>query len=188
MTDMKSPATTSSKNAGTVYWITGLPGAGKSTFARALTRQLNNVGTFSLLMDGDDVRSVFGDVFGFDRESRRSIGGTYGRLAAYISQQGFNVICATTSMFNSVYEWNRKHIPCYNEIFIDAPTSLIVRRHPHGLYARGIEKRVKNVPGVDQTIDPPRNADFTIHNDESMCRSMLEEMARQVIEKATCDP
>lgn len=171
-----------SEDPGCVYWVTGLPGAGKSTFARALNNCLKEAGQSSLLIDSDEVRNALGNIFGFDRESRRQLGSSYGRLALLFSHQGLDIVCATVSMFEDVRRWNRENLPRYREIYIQTPTDLIVQRHPRGLYARALEKRVRNVPGVDQYIEEPRNPDFVINNDESMHSEKLRELARSVLE------
>ena len=171
-----------SGDPGCVYWVTGLPGAGKSTFARALNNCLKEAGKPSLLIDSDEVRNALGNVFGFDRESRRQLGAAYGRLAHLFSEQGLDIVCATVSMFDDIRRWNRENLPRYQEIYIQTPTDLIVRRHPRGLYARALEKRVRNVPGVDQYIEEPRNPDFVINNDASMQSEKLRELARRILE------
>ena len=169
-------------NTGSVYWVTGLPGAGKSTFARALNTCLREAGKPSLLLDSDDIRIAFGDMLGFDRESRRQLGAAYGRLANLFSKQGFDLVFATTSLFEDIRRWNRENLKHYQEIYIKTPTDLIVQRHPRGLYARALDKRIRNVPGVDQYIEEPRNPDFVITNDASMPSERLRELARDILE------
>ena len=42
------------------YWITGLSGAGKTTLSKFLAEYLRNSGKPTVLLDGDELRSVFG--------------------------------------------------------------------------------------------------------------------------------
>lgn len=44
--------------SGGTVWLTGLPGAGKSTVAHALHDLLEERGLDSLLLDGDDLREA----------------------------------------------------------------------------------------------------------------------------------
>ena len=166
---------------GTVYWITGLPGSGKSTFARTLTKCLHESGRKALLMDADDIRRALGNAFGFGREDRRKVGAIYGRLALIISKQGYDVALATVSMFEDLRRWNRCNLPIYKEIYIQTPADIIVHRHPHGLYARALQQRVRNVPGVDQYIEEPINPDFIIRNDASMSPERFGDLAHKIL-------
>ena len=167
-------------DTGYVYWVTGLPGAGKSTFARALNDKLKQAGIPSLLIDSDQFRTAIGDAFGFDRESRRSLGSVYGRLSALFSKQGLDIVCATTSLFDDVRRWNREHLPRYQEIYIQTRSDLIVQRHPRGLYARALEKRVRNVPGVDQYIEEPKQPDVVIDNTDGVTPGDLAATAARI--------
>ena len=165
---------------GIVYWITGLPGSGKSTFARALTKHLREADRQALLLDADEARLALGPNFSFSREDRRKVGAIYSRLALIISNQGYDVACATVSMFDDLRRWNRDNISNYCEIYIRTPARLIMERHPHGLYARAVEKRVRNVPGVDQYIEEPKDPDVVIDNTDSVTRQDLNDIAEHL--------
>ncbi len=45
---------------GKVIWITGLSGSGKSSLARLLSSQLRTQGMIVVMLDGDELRDVFG--------------------------------------------------------------------------------------------------------------------------------
>ena len=45
-----------------VIWITGLSGSGKSTLAREVVNILREKGNTVILLDGDELREVFGAV------------------------------------------------------------------------------------------------------------------------------
>ena len=52
-------APSSTQQTGTVYWFTGLAGAGKTTIGRGFHEQLKTSGTHTVLLDGDALRDVF---------------------------------------------------------------------------------------------------------------------------------
>lgn len=143
---------------GTVYWITGLSGAGKTTLARAVVAALRARGRFALLLDGDALRAILGrDKDGFEADARRELARTYGRLAAALAAQGADAVCATISMFADVRAWNRANNPAYVEVYLDVPLAERARRDPKGLYAAA----TADMAGIDASVEPPVDPDLT---------------------------
>jgi cytidine diphosphoramidate kinase len=151
-----------SKECGTVYWITGLSGAGKTTLARGLVAALRAQGRFVLLLDGDELRAILGRVAGgFDPAARLELAQTYARLAQALAAQGADAVCATISMFQTVRDWNRANNPAYVEVFLDVPLDLRARRDPKGLYARADGA----MAGLDTTVELPAAPDLVVDAD-----------------------
>ncbi|WP_143871771.1 adenylyl-sulfate kinase [Catenovulum sediminis] len=144
------------------FWITGLPGAGKSSIAQCLQRKLLEYEVKPILLDGDSLRNVLGKSNShYDRDSRAELAFVYGRLCKLMVSQQHIVICATVSMFEEVREWNRANIPGYLEVFIDAPKCVLLKRNQKKLYSSG----ETNLPGVNQKIELPKQPDFHFVND-----------------------
>ena len=57
------------KKSGTVYWICGLAGSGKTTIAERFTQKLKQKGINPILLDGDNMREIF-NLYKYDRGSR----------------------------------------------------------------------------------------------------------------------
>ena len=149
---------------GTVYWFTGLSGAGKSTLARLFCERLRRTGAPVLLLDGDELREVFGGDLGHTRADRLAIASRNGRLCRMIANQGIDVVCATISLFHECHDWNRRHIERYREIHVTAPMHVLESRDKHQLYARARRGEVSDVVGVDIDAEEPRTPDLVIDN------------------------
>ena len=55
---------------GTLYWITGLSGAGKTTIGNRLYYRMKQKKDNVVLLDGDILKEISGKDLGYDRESR----------------------------------------------------------------------------------------------------------------------
>ena len=102
----------------TVYWITGLSGAGKTTIGRIFYERLKRIYPNTVFLDGDALRKVFGDDLGYSKEDRRKCAMRYSKLCAMLQEQEINVVCCTISMFDCVRAWNRENIRNYREIYV----------------------------------------------------------------------
>lgn len=153
-----------SRRQGRVIWITGLSGAGKSTLAREVVTSLRVAGDFVVLLDGDELREVFGAVAAnaqnHGREGRLALAMQYAHLCRILASQGITVVIGTISMFREVYAWNRENLPGYFEVYLKAPFEELRRRDVKGIYRRFDEGELLNVAGLDLPIDEPEAADW----------------------------
>jgi adenylylsulfate kinase-like enzyme len=145
---------------GRVFWITGLSGAGKTTVASLLVERLRSHGIPTIFLDGDRLRAAFAPDAGHAMAERQKLAGSYARLCGELAGQGFIVVCATVSLFQSVRDWSRSEVPGYREIFLNVPLEEIRARDPKGIY-----KNVKSdIVGVDIQPEFPASPDITIDN------------------------
>ncbi len=150
---------------GTVYWITGLSGAGKTTIGKLFYEKLRQVQPGTVFLDGDILREVFGADLGYSEPERRKCAMRYARLCKMLQEQGMNVVCCTISMFHEVREWNRKYIESYKEIYIKASMETLISRDQKGLYSGKTTEREKEVVGVQTASEEPRHPDLILDND-----------------------
>lgn len=148
-----------------VIWITGLSGAGKSTLAHEVATRLRKSGRSVILLDGDDLREVFGATSNkadHGREKRLSLAMQYAHLSRIIATQGVLVVIATISMFREVHTWNRANLPGYFEVYLKVPVEELRRRDPKGIYRRFDAGELTNVAGLDLMVDEPEAPDWTV--------------------------
>lgn len=152
-----------------VLWITGLSGAGKSTLASVAAQQLRAQGLSVVLLDGDELRAVFGaessGVGNHGREARLALAMQYARLCRTLATQGLTVVIATISLFHEVHQWNRTHLPGYFEVFLNVPLSELRRRDPKGIYQRFDAGSLTHVAGLDLLVDEPLAPDWVVDFD-----------------------
>lgn len=140
-------------------WITGLSGAGKSTLAAKVASRLRAKGRASVLLDGDELREVFGPLTAnansHGQEARLVLAMQYSHLCRVISSQNLTVVIATISLFREVHAWNRAHLPGYFEAYLKVPVDELRRRDPKGIYRRFYARELTDVAGLDLPIDEP---------------------------------
>ena len=166
-----------------VVWIIGLSGTGKSTLAVEVVRLVRDRQPNVVLVDGDAIRTVFGDDLGHTLEDRRRNAERICRLCQFFDEQGIHVVCAILSLFPETREWNRRHLDHYYEVFVDTPIDELIARDPKGLYARFQRGETRDVAGMDLEFPRPDSADLVIANTGS--REQLLAHARQIAEQVS---
>ena len=162
-----SPMPTLPSTKGSVVWITGLAGSGKTSIAKELVRLFDQRGRKALLLDGEAVRGAVNDPqIGYDRDSRLTQAMRTSRLARLMADQGFTVVVATMSLFNEVFGWNRANLPSYFEVYLQVSLDVLKERDAHGLYSGAASGTTENVVGIHLDFDKPTSPDLVLVNDE----------------------
>jgi adenylylsulfate kinase-like enzyme/phosphohistidine swiveling domain-containing protein len=149
---------------GRVFWITGLSGAGKTTVGRELWSRLRAAGRPVTFLDGDALRTVIAEDLGHSASNRLVSAMRNARLCRLLAGQGFDVVCATISLFHEVQRWNRENIPNYREIYLRVPMEELRRRDSKGIYAGAQRGDARDVVGLDVPAEAPEAPDLVLDN------------------------
>lgn len=155
---------------GTVYFFTGLAGAGKTTIGGLFYQRLLEKRPGTVLIDGDQTRTQAGHsasdgtVLLEDRyttEARKSgAWGTFQRCRD-LAEAGQDVVICSISMYTEIRAWNRENIENYREVYLKVTQETLYRRDQKKLYS----SKTKNVVGVDLPWDEPGHSSIVIQND-----------------------
>ena len=86
-----------------IFWITGAPNTGKSTFSDLLSRSISQeLGIEPIRLDGDSLRIVLGQSDVDDEINREKLAHTYLRISKYLALQGNIVIVSAVAPFASI--------------------------------------------------------------------------------------
>ena len=148
------------KKKGILFWITGLSGSGKTTFGKAIHKDIQKLYGPTLMISGDNIRKIF-YLKGHRKEDRLKILKSYCRFAKFITNQNINLIFAVVGMFNEPRKWNRKNISNYIEVYIKSNLKEIIKLKKKRIYHK---KNIQDIVGVDIKPEFPKKPNITIIN------------------------
>jgi cytidine diphosphoramidate kinase len=150
-----------------IIWLIGISGSGKSTIGKSLHNKLKRKVKNLVYIDGDEFRALMNNDLGYsitdrDKNAKRMI-----KFIKFLSDQKINVICAA-NLTNKKYQLLAKKVlkKKYFEIFVKTSIkTLIENRDYKKLYKKAIQKKIKNVVGIDLKYDEPKNSNLVIENE-----------------------
>jgi adenylylsulfate kinase len=148
---------------GAVLWFTGLPGAGKTTIARALHERLRNEGVAAVLLDGDVLRHGLNAGLGFSADDRRENLRRVAHVAQLFKDEGFVAIVATISPLRAHREMARSIVgQGFVEVFVNTPIDVCEARVPKGHYKLARRGELPDFTGIGSAYEVPDTADVVI--------------------------
>jgi adenylyl-sulfate kinase len=170
------------EQAGFTVWFTGLSGAGKTTVAVALEKELRARGLKVERLDGDTVRQSLTRDLGFSKEDRDKNIERVTFVAKLLSRNGVAVLASFISPYREVRAMVRRETTNFTEVFVNAPLEVCVARDVKGMYAKAFRGEIKEFTGVSDPYEEPDNPEITLHThletvEESLakCLTYLEE-------------
>ena len=162
-----------------VVWLTGLPGAGKSSIANLVERRLYSLGRHTVLLDGANLRHGISKDLGFTPADRAENNRRAAEIAKLMSEAGLIVIAAFVSPFRADRETTRALFGDgeFLEVHVDLPAELAAERDTTGLYAKAQAGELENLTGLGAAYEPPEEPE--LHLD--MTSLSVEEAAERVL-------
>jgi bifunctional enzyme CysN/CysC len=159
-----------SGHRGAVVWFTGLSGAGKSTIAQALDRELFSRGMHTYVLDGDNIRHGLNSNLGFSPEDRVENIRRVSEVAKLMADSGIVAITA----FISPYRMDRRRAreialegsAEFIEVFVDAPLEVCEARDPKNLYRKARAGQIRDFTGIDAPYEAPEDPEIVVHTDQ----------------------
>jgi bifunctional enzyme CysN/CysC len=155
------------RHPGCVVWLTGLSGAGKSSIANDLERELFNAGKHAYVLDGDKVRHGLCSDLAFSPEDRKENIRRVGEVSKLFADAGIICITAFISPYRSDRDLVRHLLPRgqFIEVYVNAPLAVCEQRDPKGLYAKARANQIKEFTGVSAPYEAPANPELELHTD-----------------------
>jgi adenylylsulfate kinase len=167
------------KPEGFVIWMTGLPGAGKSTLAQLLSKRLvEEYGRNVEVLDGDEIRKGLSRDLGLSREDREEHNHRVSYVAKVLSRNGVIAIVALISPYKISRTRAREMIgpERFIETYIKAPLEVCEKRDPKGLYAKARRGEITNMTGIQDPFEVPDEPDLVVDTSGSSPEESVDRM------------
>jgi bifunctional enzyme CysN/CysC len=151
------------RHHGAVIWLTGLPGAGKSTLAKALERRLFSRGGSPILLDGDTLRAGLNGDLGFSPKNRSENIRRLAEVAAHLAKNGHIAIVAAVSPARDDRDAARRIADqLFREVYVATPAEICESRDPKGHYAKARAGALTGFTGIGKDYEAPASAELTL--------------------------
>jgi len=149
---------------GSVLWLTGLSGSGKSTIADGVSQMLHAEGRVHSILDGDNLRTGINRDLGFTPEDRVENIRRTAEVAALMADAGLVVIVSLISPYRQDREQAREIVGAhrFREVFVSTALDVCEQRDPKGLYSKARKGKIPNFTGVNAPYEEPTTPDLTL--------------------------
>ena len=148
---------------GCVLWLYGISGSGKSTIATEVEHALRGQGRFTVVLDGDNLRSGLNSDLGFTDEARSENVRRTAEVAKLFASHGVITLVSVITPLKKFRVMAREIVgDDFSEIYVKADYKTCAQRDPKGLYAKVAEGKVANFTGKDSVFEEPETAELIL--------------------------
>jgi adenylylsulfate kinase len=168
------------KQRGLAIWMCGLSGSGKSTIANAAERVLHQQGRFTIILDGDNLRTGLNVNLGFSDEDRLENIRRITEMTKILVENGVIVFISAITPRGELRDLARGIVGEQNlfEVFVKASYETCEKRDVKGLYAKAARGEIEHFTGKDGSFEPPHSPDLTIETESTT----VEDAAIELLE------
>lgn len=168
------------KQKGLAIWMCGLSGSGKSTIANAAERVLHKQGRFTVILDGDNMRTGLNSNLGFSDNDRLENIRRIAEVTKVLVENGVIVFISAITPRGELRDLARGIVGERNlfEIYVKASYEACEERDVKGLYAKAARGEIEHFTGKDGSFEPPQDPNLTLNTEELT----IEDAAIEVLE------
>lgn len=170
-----------------IVQLTGLSGAGKTSLAREVQKDLLSRSYSVELIDGDEYRKTLCKDLGFSEADRKENIKRLGFVAEKLANHNIIVILAAINPFESSRKELCQKYQNVKTVWIKCSLETLIRRDTKGLYKRALlntdhKDKLTNLSGVNDVYEEPLTADLIIETDNESLEVSAQRLLRFISE------
>jgi len=176
---------------GWCVWLTGLPGSGKSTIAKALFAKLKINKIHAQIISSDELRKVITPDPKYTDEERDIVYGAIYYIAKLLTKNGINVIIDATGNRRKYRDKAREGIKNFKEVHLTSSLGVCIEREskrmntlqaPRGIYEKALKGK-STVPGLGSPYEEPLNPELKLNTEKLSPDSCTEKIFDLIIKE-----
>lgn len=162
-------------------WIIGPSASGKTSVSLDLYSKIKKKPT--VIIDGDVMRKIYGNSFGYDKISRSKNTLRYAALVSWLQKFGISSIVSVISPFQEDRDECRKIIKNYFEVYLNCSLETRIKRDKKDIYKSALEGRRKDVVDVDIPFEQPLRCDLVLNSENQKPEILSQELFNEISKK-----
>jgi len=173
---------------GFALWLTGLSGAGKTTIAIALEKELYKNGFLTQILDGDNLRAGINNNLGFSESDRHENIRRVAEITKLFVETGVITICCFISPTEEIRNIARNIIgeKDFVEIFVNTSLEVCEERDVKGLYKKARAGQIKDFTGIHSLYEIPKNPTIEIKTDVDSVEEIVSKIVNSILHRIKC--
>jgi len=172
------------KQRGIVVWMCGLSGSGKSTIANGAERVLHQQGRFTVILDGDNLRTGLCVNLGFTDDDRLENIRRIAETAKILVSQGVITFVSAITPRGELRDLARGILgEDLFEVYVHASYETCEQRDVKGLYAKAARGEIAHFTGKDGSFEPPVDPDLRLDTEITSIEDAVFEVLEAIRER-----
>ncbi len=159
-------------------WLIGPSASGKSTIAKELHSKIQKEVSKLIIIDGDNIRDLFDNKYGYDAVSRSKVTKRYIKLVKWLQNFEISSIVSVISPFEKDRHECKDSLIGYRQVYLKCSMEKRLLRDKKNLYKPALEGLKKDVIDVDIPFDQSNINDLIVETDTDD----IEISTRKIIE------
>jgi adenylylsulfate kinase len=165
-----------------IIQFTGLSGAGKSTIAKGVEKELKKRKLAVEIIDGDEYRKHLCKDLGFSEADRKENIRRLGVVAVQMANKNSIVLISAINPYEQSRMQLHREYKNVKTVWVNCNLEELIKRDTKGLYKRALledsnPEKIHNLTGINDLYEQPVAPDLLIHTD----KEKIEESVKQVV-------
>ena len=177
------------RQRGIVVWLCGLSGSGKSSIANAAERVLYQQGRFSVILDGDNLRTGLNANLGFNDADRLENIRRIAETAKVLVSQGIITFVSAITPRGELRDLARGLLgEDLFEVYVEASFATCEKRDVKGLYAKAARGELEHFTGKDGSFEPPHHPALVLNTETASVEDAAFELLEAIGDRIVLRP